>query len=692
MKKIPTIIFFLVLASYAVAQHPSPAEMQKMIKEQQQTLERLKNDPKFREQMKNKPAGNNSSTNTLYTSDPGSFDNVDNWKFPEKNITLLALLPKKTFTKGELVSFLNDLFSQISKKLPAAIRSSVQSIAVKYNNEGTIMGDAAVAGWYTGYREEALLLIIKAATNNPGNGLLLNNCAAVLNMSGLEQKAIPILKYILQFYPDNPMLLNNVGQAYAGLGATDTAMVYLGRCIKIEPQNSEACNTAGQIEASKGNKEKAIEYLEKSIKSAYSKPAELKLKRIKKGSKIASFIRPRVKIPEYFNQFKYELPAQCTKVENAAQAEAEHNAFRKTISKQVNLYIRKRDEQGQRQLQVMQQTIKANNTGRLIKKDEFVAQPFYELCGIMANETGTEYGKALLDLASRVDKKYYEEKKVLENEYEGLYKALEKGFAERQNNCCGEGKTNSCCPTTEEKCTAYNNLANQYLPKFAMLTEEWQQKNMLVHQQYFDEVTYWHYLSLHPAGDDYFRMQFYVFIREYLVTMNKICETRIIKPCEFSPTSTVTETNTINEMECPLEIEIPFLVGKFALNCETFSFEAGEGAIFGYEKNLKSRQSTISVGIGVKLELEAKLGPIKGGVSGSAGETLFITFDGENKFADGGLKFDAKASAGIDAEAGKSVKVKREIAKKETGVGYTMGINSGWNFNEGPFKGMIGPK
>jgi hypothetical protein len=32
-----------------------------------------------------------------------------------------------------------------------------------------------------------------------------------------------------------------------------------------------------------------------------------------------------------------------------------------------------------------------------------------------------------------------------------------------------------------------------------------------------------------------------------------------------------------------------------------------------------------------------------------------------------------------------------EIAKQETGGGYTLGINSGWNFNEEPFKGMIGP-
>ena len=704
MKKTFIICFLLSFSVQFVIAQPTQAEIDKKMKQAQ---EQMKNDAARKKAMKdlqdqqkqvsdaikNQQGNNNAVTNpiaigSLYSSDPGSYGNVDNWRFPAKNIALLSSLPKKVFTKAELISFLNNVYSQLSKKLPPGISSSVQSIAAKYNNDGNQMGDLAVTGWYTDYREEALLLIIKAAANSPDNGILLNNCAALLNMSGIEQKAIPILKYVLQSYPENSMLLNNLGQAYAGLGETDTAMVYLGRCMKIEPEHPEACNTAGQIEATKGNKEKAIQYFEKSIKSAYTKTAALKMRKIKKDSKIAPLVRPRVKISEYFNQFKCQLPAQCTSTENAAVAEAEHNAFRNMITKQTDMYINKHAALGEKKYQKI---MKANGAGRILKKDEFVQQSFYGLCATMSQETGEEYGKALIDIVFRVDKKYYEEIKRLENEYNGLLQALKKGFAERKDRCCGEGKTTSCCPTTEEECTAYNNLANQYLPKFAMLTEEWQQNNMLVHQQYFDEVTYWHYLSLHPTGDDNFRIQFFMFIKDYLVTMNKVCQTKIIKPCEFTPTSATKESNAINEMECPLEIEIPFVVGKFELNCEKFSFQAGEGVVFGYEKNFKSRQSTVSVGIGLKLELQGKVGPVKAGVSVSIGETLFITFDGDNKFSDGGLRFDAKATAGLETEAGKIVKGKKDIAKEETGVGYTLGINSGWDFNEGPFKGMIGP-
>ena len=690
MIKIFLICFLLSFSAQFISAQPTQAEIDKMMKQAEEMMKKYGKDSTvnkaMKDAMKNQPANNNSVANGSLYADPGDYGNVDNWKFPAKNIALLSSLPKKIFTKAELVSFLNDVYAQLSKKLPDGISSSVQSIAAKYNNDGNKMAAAAVAGWYTDYREESLLLIIKAAINNPDDELLLNNCAAILNMSGIEQKAIPILKYILQSYPGSSMVLNNLGQAYAGLGDTDTAMVYLGRCIKIEPENSEANNTAGQIEATKGNKEKAIEYFEKSIKSAYTKTAALKLRKIKKDSKIVPLVRPRVKIPEYFNLFKYQLPEQCTSVENAAVAKAEHAAFYEMIIKQAQMYGGKIAPLVQKQaLQSMKPT------GRKLKKDEFMAHPFYELCGIMARDILSDYQKEMSDFNSggRVFKKYFSDMSSLENEYQSTLKIINDGFTERGKGC-GEGKPNHNCPSDEERCTAYNNLANQYLPKFAALTEDWQRKNILVHQKYFDELVYWHYLSLHPGDNDVFLLTYYGFILEYLHTMGRICKTKIIEPCKFTPAiKTSKDSNAINEMDCPLEIEIPFLVGKFELNCEKFSFKAGEGVVFGYEKNFKTHQSTVSVGIGLKLELEAKVGPAKAGVSTSVGETLFITFDGENKFSDGGLKFDAKASAGLEAEAGKAVKGKKDIAKEETGVGYTLGINSGWNFNEGPFKGMI---
>jgi hypothetical protein len=289
------------------------------------------------------------------------------------------------------------------------------------------------------------------------------------------------------------------------------------------------------------------------------------------------------------------------------------------------------------------------------------------------------------------DKNYTTAMTVLETSYKKESDILEKGFEEREKRCCGEGKDLSCCPSDAEKCKAYNELANRYLPQFAVLTEDWQRKNMTVYQTYFDELIYWSYLTLHPQGDDVFRQQaFYLYIENYLSMLAKISYTRIIHPCIATTQQSTINSNEIKEIECPLEIEIPFIVGKFELNCETFSFSGGEGAVFSYQKDFKTGQSTVSVGAGLKLELGTKLGPIETKASAGMSETLFICFDGNNKFSDGGLKFTAKASVGTEGEVGDKVKAKKDM-KKETSLGYTVGINSGWNFQEGALKGMIGP-
>lgn len=680
MKKAFFTLVWLSLTTQFVKAQPTQAEIDKMVKDATELAKKYGDTA-----TKKKQGNNNGATNASYSSDPGSYGNVDNWRFPAKNTALLALLPKKVFTKMELVSFLNDLYSQLSKKMLPGIHSSVQSIAAKYNNDGDKMGYAAITGWYTNYREEALLLIIRAAVNNPDNLLLLNNCAAVLNMSGIEQKAIPVLKYVLQSYPDNPMLLNNLGQAYAGLGETDTAMVYLSRCIKRDPENPEANNTAGQIEATKGNKEKAIGYFEKSVKGAYNKPAALKLRKLKPDTKLVPFIRPRVNIPEYFNLFKYKLPEQCTSIDNAAIAKAEQEAFREMTTKQMQLYGGKIAELTQKKVEESMKIMNANGAGRVLKKDEFLAQPYYELCQIMARDLKTGFLKDLGDFNSSVSKKYGEEMKVLDNEYQSKLKIINAGFAEREKGC-GEGKANSNCPTSEEKCKAHNNLANQYLPKFAYITEEWQKKAQLIFSTYFDELVYWHYLSLHPTGNENFLLQYYEFIEYYLTMMGSICRTGIIEPCEFTPTTAAMESNTIKDYDCPVDVEVGFAAGKFVLNCEKFSFSAGEGVIFGFEKNFKTKQSTVSIGIGAKLELGAKVGPLGAKVSAGVTEELFITFDGNNGFSDGGLRVEASASAGLETgmskNIGKGVSIGaiKELAGGKIGVGATIGITSGCNF------------
>ncbi len=159
-------------------------------------------------------------------------------------------------------------------------------------------------------------------------------------------------------------------------------------------RTSEACGTAGYIEESKGHIEKAIEYFEKAIKHGYSKDVQLKLRKLKKGG-IRHLVRPRVKLPVYFNLFKYDLPAQCISTNDAVRADAEHNAFRKMITQQAQQYGSLYGELAQKQMHKGMQIMNAGGVGRKLRKDEFMAQPFFELCTIMAGEVLDEYKKEL---------------------------------------------------------------------------------------------------------------------------------------------------------------------------------------------------------------------------------------------------------------------------------------------------------
>ena len=166
-------------------------------------------------------------------------------------------------------------------------------------------------------------------------------------------------------------------------------------------------------------------------------------------------------------------------------------------------------------------------------------------------------------------------------------------------------------------------------------TEDWQKKGKIIFRTYFDELAYWHYLSLHPLSNDDFRMQYYVFIEQYLTMMGDICRTRIIKPCTPITINITKESNTIKEMDCPLDLGISLVIGSIELNCEKFSIEGGELLMFKYEKNFKTRESTLHFGIGVNLDLDV--------VDVDATEYVFIKFDGNGGYSDAGIKTEASA-------------------------------------------------
>jgi tetratricopeptide (TPR) repeat protein len=288
--------------------------------------------------------------------------------------------------------YLIDLHSQLKKKLPDAA-ASANTIANQLGNDPAKLEAAAMHAWQRGATEEAVLLVVDAAKHAGADGLLLANAGALLDMSGLSEKAVPILKTAVRQNPQNGMALNNLGQAYTQLGMRDSAMTYFGRCIRLSPEHPEANNTAGLIELAHGSKSKAKSYFENSIRGGFTLTAHRGLRIIDgTDTRYRQTDTSESKTPEYFNQFKYKLPAQCENVNDAVTLEKEHQDYRAFLDKLRKKYHALR--------LAAEKEVNANTMQNLQKRAlnlEMIIRPYQILAETMLTETWIEFTKDLMN-------------------------------------------------------------------------------------------------------------------------------------------------------------------------------------------------------------------------------------------------------------------------------------------------------
>ena len=140
--------------------------------------------------------------------------------------------------------------------------------------------------------------------------------------------------------------------------------------------------------------------------------------------------------------------------------------------------------------------------------------------------------------------------------------------------------------------------------------------------------------------------------------------------------------NELQEFDCPVDVEFSFIVGKVTMNCEKFSFKAGEGIVFKYEKKFTGhRQSTISIGAGGGIDATWKSGPFKAGFEAGMNMSVYLTFDKAGNWVDGGMTYSASRGVGVDFSAGERIKIKKELGYVGEEFGWRFGINSGVSFN-----------
>jgi tetratricopeptide (TPR) repeat protein len=657
MKKIFSILFVFIVSISNLFSQLTQAEIDKMMKEAKAETEKMKKDPEMKELMKDMPdmdsmmkiMGRKEVQAELKKMSPG----IASTKLPAKNDRLINALPKQVLSRQQLITFLTILHTDLQKRLPADKVKSAKTIISKLNKNAAQIALVGAIAWYKKAPSEAALLLTYAASQFPDDNTL-NNCGAILNLCGLEEKAIPLLKYALANQPTNTTLLNNIGQAYTGLGATDFAMYYFMRCIRQNSSHPDACATVAYIEYEKGNIEKAQQYAEQSLKGGYSSTIVKFYRRIKKDAKLYSLLKNKLSEKKYFDFNGLTFPSNRRNWEQSEEVYAKQQLFIKKIDglmKQFSIVITTTSDTA-----------------------NWKYGPLYTVAQELVSELSTIHTKQWKIIhTDYVNKKYkygddrFKEVQALAckfhtqfEEYSALYRA-------------DKIKGDVLDRMIYQNCLDRVALDNKYFEIQANLIDKYKNARLEKEIEYYDNMMF---LSRLTAGNENDFKRKCAFNSNNLLHYFKSYVDEIADPSHNHPNCTKLDpaksenssSPVFDQAKCPIDIEVPFGVGKMKLNCQRFEFEVGEGIILTYEKNFSNRESTIAVGIGVASNIPY--------IEFGAKEQFFIKFDKHNQPIDIGALWETEFDV-------------KGLATPEIKTGFTIGINSGYNFQPGILQGIL---
>lgn len=589
----------------------------------------------------------------------------------------LAKLPSGPLSAAKMDEYLIAMDTKLESQLSEIAKTDVRKMIIISGSSSEKLTSLAIVTWYNGNPEEGLLLAIRAAKLHK-DSLSLNNLGAMLDEAGYEEKAIPVLQYGLAKSQINVSLLNNLGRAYLGLGDKKKAKQMFLMCVAHAPTHPEANNALGCLYEEEGNTDEAVSRFEKSIEGAYNENAYEHLSRLQHDEDIVKLMNSHYKARAYFNQFSVEVPPECTDIKTQKVVELQHEVFQKGMDDLIGKYAEMEynaDQASRKLIEQFQHTV-ANNLseGKAVK---ITVSPFIKISNIVLKRLLKNY----MDDTAKSRKDYDLSINSLMINYAKDVKKTGVEY-DSQKKMGPMGECGICCLNCDEvnkrACKALAELASSYQQKAADLHTEFRQRYRRVLLNYFDDMLYWSCLM----GVNTFDMQgnFYQTIEAFLNEMKYLSETTPFIPfsdCDhqqYEPTNTEKQALNANKKPfCPFSLDISFVVGKMSLDCTSFSLSGGEGITGGYKKDFTNGQTTLTIGAG----LSATAGIGKTGANASVGQSIYVTFDGNGNPTDVGIKMSAGAgfsagpiSTGVDA-------------------GYTVSMNSGWNFTHSGFNNSI---
>lgn len=589
-------------------------------------------------------------------------------KLPQTDARRIATIPSQPLSKEQCSNYIQNLSTKVEGQLTEEDKAAEKKIITQTGNRSSALSTVAVSCWYNGNPDLALALALKAA--KPDSILALNNAGAMLNLLGYEEKAVPLLQYASKKEATNSSVLNNLGRAYIGLGEKQKGKEVLMSCVQLAPGNPEANNMLGCLYEEEGNKTAAASHFSKSLEGGYNRNAYEHLSKLDPGFDLVKLIGKHYKAPEYFNQFAITVPRECFSIDEGPEVKAEHQAFEEGLKILEGKYLEKGNESSkmlEKDIRHFQQSLLSElEEGKAVKVRG--GSPLGELAGLMMLRLSTNYNEDKLP----IKKEYETGLSQLRKEFKQTATKIEADIdAQKRYGPMGEYGNDycyNCEQLAKQECRELTRLANETQRKAADLHTLFKSRYRRLALDYFDRILYWQGFTEFTRNDADGR--FYNLVSDFLSEIRFISFTTpypFYDGCQFpKPVEKSADYFAVDKTPfCPVEVSIPFLVGKLGFDCTSFSISGGEGVKLKYKKDFSSGQSTISIGAGISAEA--------GIASVGADESIYVTFNGDNQPSDLGLKWEASDEISVGT------------LKTDSHTGYTVSMNSGWDFTSGAF-------
>ena len=616
---ISSLFFMQGLAQNTNSSDLKPEDMRKLLEQQKKEIEADQDmDPEEKEKVLHLLDGANSKK----INDAKKEDLSGRSTNPIPKKATLASMSKKILTDGEVENLVHEMIKKLEPQIPVNEKKFVNAAISKSGGNSVALSNMAVATWYTGHAKAALMTALKAAVL-PHPEAALNNVAAILNLSGYEEKAAPVLLNLLSKYPNNSTVLNNLGQAFYGLGDNQKATTYFLQCIKKSPNHPEACNTMALIFLKAGNSKAALDYLEQSLKGGYNRSARNALEQQKPDYDFIPIDDNHFARPADLPDLDIQMPPLPYDVYTVDDVQNKHDIFQHKIEEICyGLDDKISEEEAKYPMQILEQA----KVGK--------SAPFAGVGLEMFAHYTAVYGKTMFERSVQESNLQAD----IRAKYEPMVNAIMK-----------DNSGNYCKKLNKVRSQKQNEISSQY--------KEYIKDNLEIARQYLDKsLRVLPLMAVCPAA---YNAEFYTMLRTYIWEYHALshgasfflnCEgTGKASPYDYKPDLNL-------HPACRYKVVIPFIIGSMKFDCSTFEFEGGELLKLGVKRDFITNQTTLAIGVGVGIKTPiTELG---------AQQSFYISFDSDQQPTDIGMKGEVKGSVGAGITS-------------ETGLEYTMGMNSG---------------